>query len=482
MKNHSGTYPGISKSSHKQLQQRRNLVIGGIVLIFLISITLVAVSQLDKIQEFLSRASGEKANIVIDTQAVLGPMPRPWRHLAQGGEDHDWRMTPLVPQVKALNPEYIRIDHVYDFYDIVQGSPGNLTFNFSKLDGVLDDIAAAGAKPYISLSYMPPAISSGDIVSPPHRWEDWQLTVQRTIEHISGSRKTSDVYYEVWNEPDLFGGWKYYGDRNYLTLYNYAARGAANARGVLPFKIGGPATTALYKNWFEAMATNALEQNVRLDFFSWHRYSNSIDQYRKDMTEIRTWLEAYPQLEATMEQHISEWGHDSENNPGYDTNYGAAHSVAGSIEMVGIVEQAYIFEIQDGKDPAGQPRWGRWGLFTHDSAGAQAKPRYQALKLLDKIGDQRLQLLGKGTWVKGLAARNETGNVEVVLANFDSRGSNSENVPVTFENIEPGNYLLKQEFLGGRQQTVEVATTAAILQTFIPLAPNSVAFIELSKQ
>lgn len=468
--------------SLKQQTRRRRMMLGSVVFLILTAVVFVGVWQLDRIREFLSGATGEPANITINTQAVIGPMPRPWRNLAQGGEDHAWRMQPLTPQVRALQPEYIRIDHIYDFYDIVGGSPGNLTFDFSKLDGLLDDIAATDAKPFVSLSYMPPAISSGDIVSPPQRWEDWQLTVQRTIEHISGSRRTADVYYEVWNEPDLFGDWKYYGDRNYMTMYNYAARGAANARGTLPYKFGGPGITALYKNWFDALAKNATENNVRMDFFSWHRYDNDLNQFRRDMTEIRTWVREYPQLEATLEFLITEWGHDSENHLGYDTTYSAAHTVAGAIEMIGVVERAFVFEIQDGKDPAGQERWGRWGMFTHGDFGAQAKPRYHALRMLDKIGEQRLQLLGKGTWVKALAAKDDDGNIEVVLANFDPSGRNSENVPVTFENIEPGSYIVQQEFLGGRQQRIEIATTSAVLQTIVPMSPNSVAFIELLKQ
>lgn len=451
-------------------------------LVVVLVVTAAGVWQIPQVREFFSRASGEPANILIDTKGIIGPMDRPWRYLAQGGEGFDWRLQPLAGQVKALNPKYIRIDHIYDFYDIVKGSPGNLTFDFSKLDVILNDIQATGAKPYISLSYMPPAISSGDIVAKPQRWEDWQLVVQKTIEHVSGTRKTADVYYEVWNEPDLFGSWKYGGDKNYLTLYNYAARGAANARGVQAFKIGGPATTALYKNWFDAMAKNAIDNNVRFDFFSWHRYSMDIDQYKKDMFEIRTWLGNYPQLEPTLELHITEWGHDSNNNAGYDGSLGAAHTAAGAIEMIGVVDKAFVFEIQDGKDPKGQERWGRWGLFTNADFGAKPKPRYSALRMLDRIGDQRLQLLGKGSWVKAVAAQGANGQTQVVVANYDRYGAHAETVPITFQNIDPGAYTVTKEFLGGRRQTENVATDAAELQINVAMPANSVSFVELVKQ
>lgn len=443
---------------------------------------LFSVSQLGVVREFFSRASGEPANLIVDTQAVIGPMPRPWRNLAQGGESFDWRIQPITGEVAALNPEYIRIDHIYDFYEIVGGTPGNLTFDFSKFDVILDDIEATGAKPYIALTYMPPAISSGDIVAPPQRWEDWQLVIQRTIEHVSGTRGTTDVYYEVWNEPDLFGDWKYYGDRNYLTMYTYAAQGAEQASrnpSVQPFKFGGPGITALYKNWFNALAKHALENNLRYDFFSWHRYNLDIEQFQTDMEEVQTWIQAYPQLQPTLEFHITEWGHDSENHPGYDTNFSAAHTVAGAIEMIGVVERAFVFEIQDGKDPEGKERWGRWGMLLHQDFGSTPKPRYNGLRMLDRIGDQRLQILGKGSWVKAAAARDTEGNTEVVLANYDARGSNAETVPITFENIQPGEYTITKQYLNGQQTSENVATTAATLRTTLPMQANTVAFVEL---
>lgn len=437
--------------------------------------------QIKVVREFFGQASGNPANLIVNVTAILGPMPRPWRNLAQGGEDHSWRIGNLTGQVAALKPEYIRLDHIYDFYEIVQGGPGNVSFNWTKFDLILDDIVKTGAKPYISLSYMPPAISSGDILAYPTNWTDWQLVVQKTIEHVSGTKGIRDVYYEVWNEPDLFGSFKYYGDKNYLTLYSYASAGAKNARGALPFKLGGPAITALYKNWFDSFAKACVDNKWRCDFFSWHRYSNDLEQYAADMDSVREWIQAYPQLEPTMEFQITEWGFDSNNNPGYDTQYGAAHAVAGAIAMSNNVQRAFAFEIQDGKDPAGKNYWGRWGLFTHNDFGANSKPRYRALKMLDSIADQRLQITGLGSWVKALAARNDDGSTELIIANFDAKAKHSETVPITFINIEPGTYTLSKEFLGGTKQSQEIATTAAALQAEIFMPTNEVAKVRLTR-
>ncbi len=328
---------------------------------------------------------------------------------------------------------------------------------------------------------MPPQLSDSDLVGAPQNYNDWQIVVQKTIEHISGTKGISDVYYEVWNEPDLFGSWKYYGNKNYLDLYLYSSRGAQNAKGVKPFKLGGPATTAFYKNWIDALAKFSVENNLKLDFISWHKYSDDIDQYRADISQVRNIFEKYPQLENTVEFHITEWGLDSDNNPGYDSNIAAAHAVATSIEMVGTIDKAFAFEIQDGKSGDGSEYWGRWGLFTHQDFGSKAKPRYYALKMLDRISNQKVQLLGKGSWVKALAGKNANENIEVILANYDKNNSHGENVPITFEDITPGNYTITKELDSGQNTTEKIATTEAKLKTNIFMPTNSVGFVTLKK-
>lgn len=460
-------------------QRIKSEVFRGMFVFGLIIVAIIGAWQTQTIKDFVSQASYNPANFYVDTQSILGTLSRPWRNLAQGGEDHNWRLEPIAPYIRDLRPNYIRIDHIYDFYDIVQGSSGNLSFDFSKLDMILNDIRNVGARPFISLSYMPPAISAGNIVDKPINYNDWQLLVEKTIEHVSGAMGFDNVYYEVWNEPDLFGEWKYYGNKNYLDLYAAAARGAAAANNVSSFKFGGPATTALYKNWVEALLTMATEQNLRLDFISWHRYSNDIDQYNSDILNIQKWLRAFPKFDGLIEYHITEWGQDSKNNPSYDTQYSAAHTVATAIQMIGVIDSAFVFEIQDGNDPAGQEYWGRWGLFTSTLSGQKPKPRYYGLKMLDSIDGQRLQLLGQGSMIKGIATKTAKNVIQMVIANFDPKAKNQEAVPITYQNINPGNYLVKTQYLSGKSTVIETATDSANLRTTVLMPVNDVAFVEL---
>lgn len=465
-------------SNRKKIRALAQTLIFAGLLITLI----IGISQLKVVREFFSQASFVPANLYVDTRAVLGPLPRPWRNLSQGGESHVWRIEPIADTVRALHPEYIRLDHIYDFYEIVTGFPGNFQVDFTKLDLVLNDIRSVGATPYISLSYMPPALSNGDIVGAPVNYSDWQKLVQQTIQHVSGDLSFIDVYYEVWNEPDLFGGWKYYGSKNYLDLYAAAARGAAAAKNTQAFKIGGPATTSLYKSWIDALLSFTSKNNLRIDFISWHRYTYDLDQYRVDLAQARTWVAAYPQYNGQLEYQITEWGHNSELDAGYDGKLGAAHTVASAITMVGVLERGFVFEIQDGPDPNGQPYWGRWGLITANEHGAKLKLRYRALRMLDELASQRLQLLGQGSKVKALSAKTEDGKVQTVLANFDPRDGGHETVPITYQYITPGNYQLSMKYLSGDTRIDRVATTTASLRMLVPVPANEVVFTELVKQ
>ena len=408
---------------------------------------------------FFVGAEGRLAAITVEADRVLGPMPQPWRALAQGGEELQTFLDGTSSQVSALHPNFIRIDHVYDGFDVVKMEAGSLKFDWSRLDTLIDKIRSVGATPFLSLSYMPLAISKGDIVDEPKDWNEWALVVQRTIEHYSGEKSIANIYYEVWNEPDLFGKWTMGGNKDYKKLYLYASRGAQAAQVSQTFKFGGPATTGLYKNWLDKFFPYILENKLRLDFFSWHRYDANVEKYNEDVTSVQQWIESHPYF-AMTEKVISEMGLDSEKGGQNDTRVGAAQLLAVTRELLFKIKYGFTFSIT-----------GQWGIIN--------KPRYEALKLLSRLGDQRLAVTGDGTWVKSFGAKNGD-TYQVLIVNYDPKESHSEVVPVTFVNLVNQNFLLRQITMGGGTTQTEVATTEAMLQWEIPLTPNSAILLELT--
>jgi hypothetical protein len=419
---------------------------------------------------YFSRASGLTANLVVDMSTDYGVSPDAWRYLAQGGEDKGRMLAPIIPQIRALQPEYIRIDHVFDFYD-----------NNQKLDEVIGDITATGAKPFIALSYMPPSISkSGDVNDYPKNWVDWENQVQKIIEHVSGSGglAISGVYYEVWNEPDLFGDYKIGGSKNYLELYLHTAIGAGRAVNTLPFKFGGPATTGYYKNWMTGLIDYVANNNLRLDFLSWHKYSKNIDDYLQDVDAARGLLASYNMPD--KELIISEMGPNGAVDPVYDNNFGAIHEIATSVVLQNEVDKTFTFEIKDGA--ASETKyWGRWGLYTNEKFGVpEEKPRAKAFRFLNNmIGGSKLNIFGQGSWVRAMAKKLGNNITRILVVNYDPKGSHEEMVPITLSNLSSQNFTFKRiDFLGG-SNSEEVATTSGQWATSQYFKPNSAAIFEV---
>ncbi|EKD52753.1 MAG: transcriptional regulator, AraC family [uncultured bacterium] len=454
---------------------KKEILRGLFPLIFGLIVVIMVVAVIPTALQYVGKAAGVPANLIFNYEGVLGKMPQPWRNLGQGGEEPKEMLAPVVDAVRALRPEYIRLDHIYDAFKVVSKTRGQLAYDWTGLDQAVDIILSTGAKPFLSLSYMPDAISTGDMVSPAKDWNEWGQVVQATIEHYSGrtQKNIDNVIYEVWNEPDLFGGYKTYGDKNYLEMYSASARAAARVRGANPFEIGGPATTGLYQNWLERLIKYADSNNLRMDFVSWHRYSYDLEQYERDAKQAKKWAENIPAL-VNLKFYVTEWGHDSEVDAGYDGRFGAIHTLAGARAMMGAIDRAVLFEIKDG--PGVTKYWGRWGVLTHEKFGApEKKPRYYAMQFLNNLGPYRLSVAGEGSWVKSIASTDDNGNMKIMVVNYDPKGSHSEAVPITFENLPKGNFKITRTEFMGSSRTLNIATTSATWKTSEFFTPNSAA-------
>jgi len=453
----------------------------GVILWLGLVMVAITVITIHKTTNYLSRASGTPASLVVNYEGVIGMIPRIWRNLAQGGEESKTMLGEIVPEIKELKPDYIRLDHIYDAFGVISKIDNQLIYDWSKLDLAVDEILSTGAKPFLSLSYMPRSIASSDIVSPPNDWDEWGQVVQATVEHFSGrnNRDISGVIYEVWNEPDLFGGFKTYGSKNYLTMYEVSARAAMRAKNTNQFEIGGPATTALYKNWLEKLIKFAAEKHLRLDFLSWHRYDREIEVFERDAKQAMEWSENILAF-TDLKFYVTEWGYDSENNPAYDTELSAIHTLAGVRTMMGRIDRAFIFEIKDG--PGEDKYWGRWGLLTHENFGkSERKPRYWAIKFLNELYPFRVSLAGEGSWVKGIASMDDKGNLRLLIVNYDPQGKHNEIVPISFENLPRKNFSYKRrEFMGKTTRQARIATTSANWKITEYMNPNTAMILELN--
>src|SRR3989344_1472032 len=116
-----------------------------IAMILVLPLLLKGVSYVSR---FLVGAEGRLAAITVETDHVLGPMPAPWRALAQGGDELTTFLDNTSGQVAGIKTAYIRIDHLYDGFDVVSRDGNGLQFNWTKLDTLIEKMRAAGVIPF----------------------------------------------------------------------------------------------------------------------------------------------------------------------------------------------------------------------------------------------------------------------------------------------------------------------------------------------
>lgn len=422
---------------------------------------------------------GTKAKLTVNLTGATNETSYAWSNFAQGGEEHERMLEPVAFKIMSLQPDYIRIDHIYDFYEPVKrDSTGKLLYDWQKLDTEIQIILATGAKPYLSLSYTPSVLSSGSELDMPNNLSEWEHIVKATIEHVSGINNMgiSDVYYEVWNEPDLFGDFKAGGGKDYLQLYKYAALGAQSTTNTYPFKIGGPATTGLYKSWFDNLLRFAGNNNLRLDFYSWHRYSVNIKDFEGDILNAKSWILRYPKYIDT-ELIISEAGHDPKVNVSYDNSFSAIHTLALFASTFRKIPKIFTFELKDGPGP--KQYWGRWGILTNEIYGEPVeKPRFHAFEFLNRMKGDSYPVYGQGTWVKAFSTRK--GDViRLMLVNYDPYGAHYENVPINFVDVPYQKFIFRRNNFLGQVVDNQIENGGSNWSTLQLMEPNSAALFEI---
>lgn len=450
------------------------------VLLLFLSLPLLILAVV-QVTSFLSKASVRKANIVVDAATPEGNYSGGWLNFAQGGEEVEGMLTRAVSPMKLLKPKYIRLDHIFDNYNIVREGG---VYNFEKLDVAVSEILAMGAKPFFALSYMPRVFTdSQNVIDAPRDWTLWQNLIKATIEHYSGRKNKNilNVYYEVWNEPDLpqFGGWKIKGEKNYNTLYHYAANGARDAQNTNKFYFGGPAVGSYYQTWVSDFISYVRDNNLRLDFYSWHRYHTSPDKFREDALAIRNILSKYPGYES-LPLALTEWGIDSANNQNSGNDRAASHALSTVFKIHDVIALPFAFEVKDGPPPQG----GKWGLITHerDTTALNLKPRFKAFSASSLLTGEKLKTIGWGGNVQALSGRSSDGTINILITNYDWRNSNFENVPLTLTGLKPGAYsLITKNITVGSTGTSEVTSTDGQIKKEIPMLPNTTVLISVKQ-
>ena len=226
-------------------------------------------------------------SVVINLKAPTTPFPHYWERMFGSGRAvlamRASYLRDLREVKQATGFDYVRFHGILNhgvgvFHLNAQGQP---VYNFSYVDQIYDGLLARGVRPFVELSFMPPALSATPVVhqsfwyhpvvSPPKSWALWDELIQHLARHLIaryGIAEVSKWYFEVWNEPNL-DFWA--GDpkqATYFDLYDHTARALKEVSPLL--RVGGPATAQ--SAWVPAFLDHVAKDHVPVDFVSTHIY------------------------------------------------------------------------------------------------------------------------------------------------------------------------------------------------------------------
>ncbi len=268
-----------------------------------------------------------QAVVSVDPQSVCGPV-KPMNAGNNGPTERimeSYRAL-RVPYARthdtALGEEYgghcIDINQVFPDWNADVNSPKS--YDFTNSDVVLKNIQAAGTKVFYRLGQSIEHQTKKYGIYPPKNYKKWAKICEHIILHYNegwadGYRLGID-YWEIWNEPDLddpddrwktdprtWGGTQEQFDELYVVT-------AKHLKKCFPdLKIGGPSycriqgTKTYFPQFFQYMRDN----EVPIDFVSWHKYGAEPSVYLMEADLIRGWMKEYGYADAEL--ILNEWNY-----------------------------------------------------------------------------------------------------------------------------------------------------------------------------
>jgi len=379
------------------------------------------------------------ANFASDLSGRATALPHFWEHTVGSGHATlalraDWQAQ-LKQAHDDLGMQHVRFHGILDDdMGTLVSEGGTLFYSFFNADQIFDFLLSIGMKPFVELSFMPSALSSGDQtifhyranVSPPRDYAQWAVLIRKLVRHWVeryGLGEVRQWFFEVWNEPNLtaFGN----GTQSaYFELYRYTVEAIKGVDKML--KVGGPATAA--NAWIDDFLTFCKTSDLPADFVSTHHYPTDAFGKPGDDTEA--------QLAASMRSILREQTRDVRKKAGdlpvyytewctssnprdfmHDDPYAAAFIVKTILEANGLV-QGYSYwtfsDIFEENYFPSVPFQGGFGLLNIHGI---AKPAYRAFQLLHELGTELLPVEGNHETVDAWFVRGDQHST-LVLTNF----------------------------------------------------------------
>jgi len=211
----------------------------------------------------------------------------------------------------GARPFVVDIAAVFPYWGADENDP--MSYDFRDTDRIIGDLVQHNVEVIYRLGNTIDHTPFPRLSRVPDDFSKWARVCEHIIMHYNegwnNGFRYGLTYWEIWNEPDLI----YLGlhtmwqgtEEEFFDLYRTAA--VYLKKRFPDVKIGGYGAARTKVDFFEHFLQTASRENLPLDFFTWHRYTNEVEDIVSQADRVRVMLDQYGFTET--ESILDEWAY-----------------------------------------------------------------------------------------------------------------------------------------------------------------------------
>ncbi len=384
----------------------------------------------------------------------------------------------------------VDVNFIFPDFDADENDPNS--YDFTLTDEYLKTMFDAGTEPFFRLGSKIEHWSKKYNTRVPKNFSKWARICEHIIAHYTegwakGFRRNI-TYWEIWNEADgrpdeappemkeCWGG-------TMMEFFLFYKTVATHLKSRFPhLKIGGPACCSVdvgrpffrvvIQPWLDAFLRFLRDNNVPLDFFSWHGYNVRVESFMESAVRARAYLDKYGFNKT--ESILNEWN--------YLEGWNGERFINTIKNITGMRGASYIAAMMIGcqNAPVDMLMYydARPSIFNGMFDYYTQKPLkgYYPFALFSRLAEMGTQVKstcsGQGIYALAAAGKGKKG---ILISYYPFRGKGKEKKVIISSDIHVKNaLLLDEDNTLVPQQKYEYASKEII----VTLKPHSVLYLE----
>lgn len=287
--------------------------------------------------------SSQKVNVTVDPSVIKGPI-KPMNAVNNGPNIAEG--TQQIEDFRILNIPFGRTHdtpldayygyHLVDISDVFPDFDKDPTkessYDFRETDLFIKTILNSGAKVMYRLGQSIETHPTAKYhIHPPKDFKKWAKICEHVIKHYNegwaNGHHWNIEYWEIWNEADLDHALNQWETNPFMwsgtieEFHELYAITAKHLKKCFPdLKIGGPSYCRILrdKTYFPQFFEYMHDNNVPIDFVTWHKYDVDPADYVKETYMLRDWMKQYGYEDAEL--FLTEWNYWQLKNPGAEAS------------------------------------------------------------------------------------------------------------------------------------------------------------------